>query len=267
MLLREQLDAKDNLWHLLAVYLHFLRTKHDLSCAAVGELTSCARQTVSHWESGVRKPSEAHLEILDERYGTGNLLRWIYYHAKRNHDPNWFMSHVQFERLATELRIWDLAWIPGLFQTENYARAVFEAFGVDDIEAALATRMKRRKVLDGKPLVWLFLDQGAIEQPVGTPEIMRDQLAYLIEVAQLPHITVRIAPRSAGPHPGREGSFKIMSVVRDDRVYVEACGGGRLVQDNTEVRSFGVRFDRIGDWALPMDASTALIKDVMEGFA
>jgi transcriptional regulator with XRE-family HTH domain len=263
MLLREQLDARADLWHLLAVHLHFLRTQHGLSCAAVGKLTGCARQTVSHWESGVRKPSEWHMAVLDKRYGTGNLLTWLLYHAKRNHDPNWFKTHLQHERRSSEQRIWDLAWIPGLFQTPEYARAVFEAFGVEDIDEALATRLRRQAVLDDKPLVWLFLDQGAIEQPVGGPEVMRNQLAHLLDLARLPNITVRIVPRSAGPHPGRAGSFKIMTVEREEVVYVEACGGGRLVEDNSEVRSFRVRFDRIGDWALPVDASIALIKDVL----
>jgi hypothetical protein len=92
---------------------------------------------------------------------------------------------------------------------------------------------------------------------------MRAQFERLLDLAQLPHITIRIVPRSAGPHPGREGSFKIMTVDREERVYVEACEGGRLVQDNSEVRSFQVRFDRIGDWALPVDASIALIREVM----
>ncbi|MFI0357323.1 helix-turn-helix domain-containing protein [Actinomadura sp. 9N407] len=266
MLLREQLDARADLWALLAVYLHFLRTRHGLSCAAVGELTGCARQTVSHWESGVRKPSEWQLAVLDERYGTGELLRSVLYHAKRNHDSNWFKSHLKYERRSSEQRIWDLSWIPGLFQTPEYARAVFEAFGVEDVDEALATRLRRQAVLEDKPLIWLFLDQGAIEQPVGSSEIMRGQLAYLLRIAQLPNITVRIVPRSAGPHPGRAGPFKIMTVGREDLVYVEACGGGRLVEDNSEVRSFRVRFDRIGDWALPVDASMALIKELMARF-
>ena len=109
-----------------------------------------------------------------------------------------------------------------------------------------------------------MLDQGVIDQPVGSPEIMHEQLAHLVEMARLPNVSVRVAPRGIGAHPGRDGSFKIMTVGDSDIAYTEACGGGRLVADATEVRSFRVRFDQIGDRALPVDASLDLIQRTME---
>ena len=112
----------------------------------------------------------------------------------------------------------------------------------------------------------VFLDQGVLDQPVGGPAIMRAQLAAILEQAQRPNTTFRVVPRSVGAHLGRDGSFKIMTLGHSDVAYTEACGGGRLVMDGTEVRSFRVRFDRISDRALPVDASIELIKRVMEGF-
>jgi hypothetical protein len=126
--------------------------------------------------------------------------------------------------------------------------------------------MKRQEALSSTPppQVWIMLDQGVIDQPVGSPKIMYEQLARLLELARLPNISVRVVPRNIGGHPGRDGSFKIMTVDGADVAYTEACGGGRLVVDGTEVRSFRVRFDRIGDRALSVDASIGLIQQVME---
>jgi hypothetical protein len=126
--------------------------------------------------------------------------------------------------------------------------------------------MNRQESLNGKPspLIWIMLDQGVIDQPVGSPKIMYEQLARLVELATLPNISVRVAPRGIGGHPGRDGSFKILTVGGSDIAYTEACGGGRLVVDAAEVRSFRVWFDQIGDRALPVDASLDLIQRTME---
>ncbi len=94
---------------------------------------------------------------------------------------------------------------------------------------------------------------------------MRAQLASVLEWAQHPNITFRVVPRHVGAHVGRDGSFKIMTAGNAEIAYTEACGGGRLVVDSTEVRSFRLRFDRISDLALPVGASIELITQAVEG--
>ncbi|MFD0692184.1 DUF5753 domain-containing protein [Actinomadura fibrosa] len=111
----------------------------------------------------------------------------------------------------------------------------------------------------------VFRAWGVIDQPVDGSGIMRAQLGSILEWARHPHITFRIVPRSVGAHMGRDGSFKIMTVGNADVAYTEACGGGRVVMDPAEVRSFRLRFDRISDRALPADASIEAIKRVVEG--
>ena len=78
------------------------------------------------------------------------------------HDTEWFKAHVETELRASELRIWELSWIPGLFQTEDYSRAMFEAAGLLNIDAHLALRMKRQEILNREPgpIMRVFLDQG-----------------------------------------------------------------------------------------------------------
>jgi hypothetical protein len=109
-----------------------------------------------------------------------------------------------------------------------------------------------------------MLDQGILDQPVGSSVVMREQLTRLLEMAEQPNITVRIILRSVGAHVGRDGSFKIMTVDGSDVAYTEACGGGRLVVDSAEVRSFRLRFDRISDQALPVDTSIKLIHQALK---
>ncbi|GAA2075645.1 helix-turn-helix domain-containing protein [Actinomadura alba] len=258
-----------NLWDLIAVQLRQRRHEYNLSLADVGLIIDRDRSLVARIESGHTKMQARHAEKLDKAWDTGGLFRSLVKFAKAGHDVEWYKAHLAHEAKSTQLRIWELAWIPGLFQTEAYARAVFEAFGAENVEEAVTARLDRQSCLHRtpRPRVWVLLDQSVIEQPVGSTEIMHEQLAQLIELARLPHITVRVVPRSAGAHAGREGSFKIMTVDGTDAVYVAAHGGGRLVQDATEIPSYRVWFDSVSDVALPKDASLRMLIETMERFS
>lgn len=98
---------------------------------------------------------------------------------------------------------------------------------------------------------------------MGGAATWREQLARLLELTELPHVVLRVVPKSAGFHLGLEGAFKILTVGDRDIVYTEANGGGRLVLSTTEVRSYGVRYDRISMEALPPGSSRCLIREVM----
>lgn len=263
---RDSLDPAGSLWDLIAVQLRRHREERKMSGSKLGELLDLDRSSVSRLESGGMKLQLKHARILDREWQTGGLFTFLVGFAIAGHDAEWFKAHAEMELRSSELRIWELSWLPGLFQTEDYARSMFEAAGLLDIDAHLALRMKRQDVLnrDPCPIMRVFLDQGVIDQPVGGPKIMRAQLAAILERAQHPNITFRVVPRSIGAHMGRDGSFKIMTVGNADIAYTEACGGGRLVMDATEVRSFRLRFDRISDRALPVDASIELITRAME---
>jgi hypothetical protein len=127
-------------------------------------------------------------------------------------------------------------------------------------------RLNRQEGLIRKPapIIRAYLDQGVLDQPVGGPEVMAEQLARILEVAN--EHTVRVVPRAAGAHVGRDGPFQIMTVDGADVVYTETLGPGRLVEDPVEVRSYGVWFDQIGDLALSRTESLKLIQATMEAF-
>ncbi|MFD0856754.1 helix-turn-helix transcriptional regulator [Actinomadura adrarensis] len=263
---RESLDPASSIWHLIAVQLRRHREERNISGAALARILDLDRSSVSRLESGGMKLQLKHAKILDREWQTDGLFTYLVGYAIAGHDAEWFKAHAEMELRAYELRIWELSWVPGLFQTEAYMRAMFEEAGLEDIDSHLAWRMKRHEVLDRKrlPVMRVFLDQGVIDQPVGGPGVMRAQLASILDRAQHPNITFRVVPRAVGAHMGRDGSFKIMTVGGAEVAYTEACGGGRLVTDPAEVLAFRLRFDRISDRALPVDASIELIKRVME---
>src|SRR5688500_18476683 len=137
MLLRETLNPRASMSELLAVYLHFLRSKHGYSCAYVGQKAGAARQTVSHWESAYRRPDAKQVELLDELYGTGVLLSTLRFYAMPTHDSNWFRTHLEYEAKADVIHIYECQVVPGLLQSEGYARTILELNEEPDVGEAV----------------------------------------------------------------------------------------------------------------------------------
>lgn len=265
---RESLDPNGSLWDLLAVQLRRHREERGISGGALGALLGIDRSTVSRLESGDIKMQEKHARKLDQEWNTEGLFQALVRFAKEGHDREWFQTHTALEARSSEQRIWEALSIPGLFQTEGYIRAQVAAGGFYDIDERVSKRLKRQECLtrNPPPILRVILDEGVLTQPVGSPEIMQEQLARLLELTALPNITIRVVPHRVGAHVGRDGAFKIMTVDGADSAYIEAAEEGRLVQDATDVRSFRLRFDRISDRALDADASKELIRQVMERF-
>lgn len=266
---RHGFDPDNDLWDFIAVELRRQRLERGLSLAAVGDLIDRDRSLVARVESGDTRLQANHASKIDGAWGLGCSFRRLVNFAKAGHEVEWFKTHLDLEARSTELRIWELGWVPGLLQTEGYIRAMFDAAGIEDPEDGVKARLQRQEYLHRKPRprVWVLLDQGVIEQPVGSTAIMREQLAHLVKMASLSHVTIRIVPRDAGAHVGRDGSFKIMTVDRSHTVYCAAHGGGRLVQDATEIASYRVWFDLIGDVALPKNASLNVLIKMLERFS
>src|SRR5262249_40536598 len=160
----------------------------------------------------------------------GHFLRLLTY-AKLGHDPDWFKEHVSYEARATVLKIYELALVPGLLQTEAYPRACFIAARIEDVEAQGAPRLARQETLIRRPRphLWVLLSQSVLDWPVGGPEAIREQLARLLEVSNERNTSIRVVPRSAGAFIGLDGAFKVLTVAEGDVAYTEAHGGGRLI--------------------------------------
>ncbi|WUI00167.1 helix-turn-helix transcriptional regulator [Spirillospora sp. NBC_00431] len=264
---QDRLDPDHNPWHWLAVDLRVWRLERNLSQADVAQICGVDNSTVSNWESGTAKLPQRRAEILDQVWKTRGHFTRLRTLAESSHDPNWFDQYTQYEERSDTINAYSALTIHALFQTEDYARALIAgAQIVDDVEAAVTTRMARQAIFNraNPPEVRLYLRQSVLEDPVGGPEIMRAQIAHLLDLSQRREVVIRALAKAKATHAGVDGSFTILRMGQVEHAWSAAVGGGRLVSDPVKVREYRLQYDRIGDDALSRDSTTTLLRELME---
>lgn len=189
----------------------------------------------------------------------------MWFHGQREHLKEWLEEYLALEREATCIKVFQPMSVPGLLQTEGYIRA--GAGKVKDVEGLVMERLTRREVLEGEdpPILWVILDEAAIRRPVGGPEVMKAQLQHLLEMGDLPNITIQVVRELSGAYVGMYGGLIILTMPEHRDVgYAEAQFGGRLIEDKDQVVELRIRYDRIRAKALSDDDSHALIAQTME---
>ncbi|MFC9283207.1 helix-turn-helix domain-containing protein [Streptomyces collinus] len=167
---------------------------------------------------------------------------------QRFHDvlPDWFSLYVSLEGAARIIRSYEPHFVPGLLQTEAYAREVMEAgtigqTGPDTVERHVSLRMERQRLLerDDPPHLWVIMDETVLRRPVSVrPEVMRDQLDRLLEYAERDRVTVQLAEFAAGPHPGTYAPFTLFRFGEPelpDMVFTEYLTGALYLDSREEV--------------------------------
>ena len=186
--------------------------------------------------------------------------------------PASFRSFAPYEAEALALHIFEHSLIPGLLQTEGYARAVLATrpnTADDEIDNLVAGRLERQAVLrrtdPPAPILWALIDEGALYRPVAPPDVMHDQLMHLTEVSGRPNITVQIIPYSAGGHTGLLGACTIADLDGSPGIVnLEDIADGRATDDAATVSQVTLRFNSLRSEALPKGASRELIARVAE---
>ncbi|MWA04559.1 hypothetical protein F8568_030100 [Actinomadura sp. LD22] len=258
-----------NLRDFTAYYMRFQRTQRGLSGEALGRVIGAGKSQVSRIETGIDRLDAKQAALLDKAWNTGRLFSLLVWYAAVGHDPAWFAQYVELEQRSDMLRLYEANVIPGIFQTPEYADALLRSGIEADPDRLLADRLERQNLLlrTPPPHVTVILSQNALDWPIGTAEIMRAQLARLLEEAERVNVVVRVIPRSwaTGAHAGLDGSFHLMSGDDFGEVaYTESPGAGRLVASPADVRSYGVRYERISAMALDEGASFQMIQRIME---
>ncbi|WP_157429898.1 helix-turn-helix domain-containing protein [Actinomadura oligospora] len=263
-------QPRTNMWDLIAWYLRILRSERGLSGTQLGQVIGASTTEVSRIETGQARLDGKRAELADRKWKTGGILGHLVWYASLGHDPEWFDQYKELERRAAFIKIFQSQVIPGLLQTEDYARSLAQASVDPDWVAILDERMERQEILGQQPCPFLsvVLSQNALEWPVGSPEIMKEQFVALLEASE--RFSIRVVPRNweTAAYPGLDGSFTLLS--GDDYgevAYTESPEGGRLVSSPTDVRKFAVRFDRVSARALPEGLSRDLIRRLMEAFS
>lgn len=178
-------------------------------------------------------------------------------------------QYIQYEEAADVLKMYHGKTVPALAQTQTYAEALLKAAGRSaEAEAESRARMKRQKVLRREipPYLWILIDQEVLENVVGGPAVMAEQLRYLISLAEADRVCVRIVPRVSGWHPGHDGHFQVMTINGRGVSYAVAQVAGRLIEAGDESSLLEVRFDEIGVLALPRADSQTLMKETLRTY-
>jgi len=183
--------------------------------------------------------------------------------------PGWFENYLGLEAAAATIRSFEVQFVHGLFQTADYARAVTrlgrKAAPDDEIERWVTLRLKRQELLTrpDPPNVWSVIDESVLRRPVGDAALMRAQFRHLIELAELPHVTLQVIPFTKGAHAGESGSFSVLRFEEPDLpdvVYLEQLTNAVYLEQRSDVERYLEVVDEISSQALTPDETAPLIE-------
>jgi transcriptional regulator with XRE-family HTH domain len=161
--------------------------------------------------------------------------------------PSWFEVYLGLEEAASLLRTYELQFVPGLLQTEDYARAVvrlgYSDASDEEVERRVQVRTTRQERFTSPdaPTLWAVLDEAVVRRPLGGREVMREQIRHLIEVSELPNVTLQIVPFGAGGHAAAGGPFTILRFAEpglSDVVYLEQLTSALYLDKPTDVDTY-----------------------------
>ncbi len=161
--------------------------------------------------------------------------------------PSWFEVYLGLEEAASLLRTYELQFVPGLLQTEAYARAVvrlgFSDASDEEVERRVQVRTTRQErfISPGAPTLWAVLDEAVVRRPLGGREVMRQQIRHLIVMSELPNVTLQIVPFGAGGHAAAGGPFTILRFAEpalSDVVYLEQLTSALYLDKPTDVDTY-----------------------------
>lgn len=251
--------------------LRHARMSAGLSQDQLGAEVGYSEAQVGHVENGKRKPSVKFAEGCDRVFGTNGLFARICEKIDRMPAyPAWLGPWATAEREAISVHHYEPLIVPGLLQTQAYARAILRGGRPRDtdeqIEELVRARMDRQQILtwDEPPALWFVLDEIVLRRGMGDAELMREQLEHLVAMAGHPQVTVQVVPFGSGPRPGLLGAFGIATFQdRPDVVYLETAASGQIVSDPRTVALLDYTYDAIGSCALPAVQSIDLIRKAM----
>jgi len=267
----------------LALELRRLREGAKLTCEEVAEQLECSASKISRVETGRVSVSPRDVRDMLEIYSVPELQREALVQlARESRQKGWWHAYADslqphvatylgMESAASDIRIYEVNLIPGLLQTEEYARAVITAGTVSsprsDVERQVALKMERQRLAMTSPNVWAVLDEAALRRQVGGPEVMRVQLEYLRELGALRNVRLQIIPFGGGAHPAMGRPFIILAFGEEadpDVVYLKNLTGALWVENVEEVDRYNVFFNHLQATALSFENSAALMTAVLK---
>ncbi|MFB6436635.1 Scr1 family TA system antitoxin-like transcriptional regulator [Streptomyces sp. NPDC056411] len=233
----------------------------------------CDRSQVARVEAGTRVPQDTFAKQCDELLGTGGVLLRLWgridWYPEVQH-PDWFERRARMDAEAVALREYQAQVMPGLLQSEEYARGLFSDLGNrEKVEERVRARLSRQgRFLDGGgPLYVAVLDESCLRNVVGSAAVMRGQCAHLLAVGQRPNIRIQVAPAQRPELVRPKTSMTLITLPKGEQwVYSESLDRGHFNDDPAVFARHTQTYDVLRADALSASESAALIGDFMEGY-
>ena len=270
----------------LGSQLHRLRESRGITAEQAAEAIRASHSKISrmeHGRVGFKERDVGDLLTLygvtdnEERAALLNLAREAntpgWWHAYCDVLPAWLEPYVGLEAAASVIRTYQIQLVPGLLQTESYARALIRqgsAATEQEIARRGELRASRQEILrrPGAPQLWAVVDEGALRRPVGSPDTVREQLRHLIQMAGHPAVTLQILPFRAGAHPAMGGPFTILRFAEPDLadvVYIEQLTSALYLDKPAEADSYLEVMDQLCLQADPAADTTQVLSGILAG--
>ncbi|AZQ38100.1 XRE family transcriptional regulator [Streptomyces cyaneochromogenes] len=246
-----------------------LREHAGLSRSEFADIVRYSKHTVASVELGRRMPDEAFIERGEEATGNTGALRKAARHLTRGEAglAAWFRRWARLERDAVSLCTYECRLVPGLLQSEAYARAVFEGTiplrTDEELEAQLAARMDRQRMMRERPTVpfSFIVEEHVFRRRFGDAEAMRELFDHVLERSAPRNVTLQVVPLEAGLHACLDGPVQVLETPEGRRLaYSEGQKNGRLISDPKEVSMLCQRYETLRSQALNPEESRALLE-------
>ncbi|MEJ8635766.1 helix-turn-helix transcriptional regulator [Streptomyces sp. MS2.AVA.5] len=270
----KDLDPSSSPRALLGAELRHARDQAGLTQDELGRPLFVSGSYIGQMEAGTRRILREHAVRLDELLGTDSFFTRNCEVSNKSRYPDHFAEAAEAEATATTIREYAPLLVPGLLQTEEYARAVCRAYQptatADVIDELVEARLDRARLLSDptKPMLWAVLDEAVLRRRVGGAGVMAEALRHVALLAERHRIIVQVMPFAAGGHAAMGGALKLMAFTdAPPMAYFEGPGTGRLDDDPASVARHELAYDLLGAGALSPETSLALISSVAEDYA
>jgi transcriptional regulator with XRE-family HTH domain len=250
--------------------LKLLRVRAGLERPEFGKLTGYAAPSIASFEQGRRIPSPRFIDRADEVLDAGGVLKALKEEVGRARYPAFFRDAAQLEARATALNVYALYAVPGLLQTEDYARAVFQMqrplLEDEVIEQRLEARMVRQSIFTRRPapLMSFVIEEAVLRRQLGGPNTMRGTLEQILLTGQSRNVEVQVMPIGREDHAALGGPFTLIDTDKGHRIaYAEVQDDSRLYTDASYVRTLEARYGILRSQALTPSESSAFIEQLM----
>jgi DNA-binding XRE family transcriptional regulator len=256
-----------------AAQLKAWRKKRGWSQEELADKIAYSNSLVSGIERTARTPSLDFSKLRDGAFDAPETFEQLHGLVSREAWPGYYAPAVDLEKQAVRIHQWELRVVPGLLQTQDYARSVISAgkprLSSVELDRKVDARIDRQRLFDrdDPPMFWAVIHEGTLRQVIGSPSIMGAQLDKIIEAACSPYIVIQVLPFTASDRPGTDGPMQIFDLPDStSAAYMECKGGGMIAEEPGAVADLMVTMNMIRAAALPQRESTDLLRQIRSEF-